>query len=471
MIDHMKTLTSVALALVATLMFCTPLWAGWFETRDQEARGLFETGQYDAAAERFDDPYRSGVAAYRAGDYGRAERAFAAVSRDSVAEDARYNRGNALFKLERYRDAADAYEGVLRENRNHEDARHNLALALEMLQSEQDPQTKQKEKDKDEPKQQDEGQKKDSQQKDSEQKKDQSGDQEQEQKDQSGDQQQEDKEQSGDEEGEKEQSGEKQGEQEQSGEKEGDSESGQGSTSGQKGESEEKGQSGDQGEPSDSGSGDQKEDKGKEGSEQAEDDLAGKGEKDQDGRSKGDKDKEKSEGGEKDQADPQDAEGDKSSKKAEQRTEKADQQGDEEAAGKLGDKQDSDGGEEFNADKDKGGADPAETKRDESGGKEEGDNDGAGRRADKTPPPEGIPQEAVEKFDQLGRPKGKEGEGGAPDLASRAQGMTMPSEQLINQWLDRVESNPGGLLQQQFRVEEQRELQRQGRSVFDSRPW
>ncbi|QIK37520.1 VWA domain-containing protein [Caldichromatium japonicum] len=107
--------------------------AGWFKTREQEGYDLYRQGDYGSAARSFADPYRRGVALYRAGDYQGAERTFSQALDGPFAEDARYNLGNARFKLGDYAGAAEAYEGVLAQNPSHEDAAYNLALARAML--------------------------------------------------------------------------------------------------------------------------------------------------------------------------------------------------------------------------------------------------------------------------------------------------------------------------------------------------
>ena len=43
--------------------------AGWLESSEQEGERLFRDGSYAEAAKVFRDPYRRGVAQYRAGDH------------------------------------------------------------------------------------------------------------------------------------------------------------------------------------------------------------------------------------------------------------------------------------------------------------------------------------------------------------------------------------------------------------------
>lgn len=49
-------------------------WQDLWRTSDQQAQRLFEAGDYAAAATRFTDPMRIGVAWYRAGEFERAPR-------------------------------------------------------------------------------------------------------------------------------------------------------------------------------------------------------------------------------------------------------------------------------------------------------------------------------------------------------------------------------------------------------------
>ena len=133
-----------ALAL-ACLLLPALASAGWFRTDTQEGYRLFQQGRYRAAARHFQDPYRKGVALYRAGEFAAAAAAFAAPQRQAVALDARYNLGNAWFRLGEYRKAIDAYTQVLKARPDHEDAAHNLALARAALGLPPEPQPKEDE--------------------------------------------------------------------------------------------------------------------------------------------------------------------------------------------------------------------------------------------------------------------------------------------------------------------------------------
>ena len=66
-------------------------WSLWF-TPDQQAQRLMNRGDFPAAAETFRDQLRQGVAWYRAGEFEKAEQAFAR----SGTPEAEFNRGNCL---------------------------------------------------------------------------------------------------------------------------------------------------------------------------------------------------------------------------------------------------------------------------------------------------------------------------------------------------------------------------------------
>ena len=125
---------SRSIALLAGLVLTTPAaQAGWFVNQEQEAEQLFRQGDYTGAAKEFSDPYRRGVALYRAGRHVEAADAFALEQRTEVAADAAYNLGNARFQVGDFAAAAAAYEQVLSHNPGHDDARHNLSLARAVL--------------------------------------------------------------------------------------------------------------------------------------------------------------------------------------------------------------------------------------------------------------------------------------------------------------------------------------------------
>jgi Ca-activated chloride channel family protein len=124
---------AIALLLLLSSAFPIDLSAGWLTSAEQRARAHFAKGQYEAAAAEFRDAYRRGVALYRAGSFRDAAQAFASVERAEVKLNARYNLGNAWFQLGEYEQAIEAYEAVLAQHPDQADAKHNLALAKRLL--------------------------------------------------------------------------------------------------------------------------------------------------------------------------------------------------------------------------------------------------------------------------------------------------------------------------------------------------
>ena len=83
-------------------------WSLWF-TPDQQGQRHMHRGEFRAAAETFRDPMRQGVAWFRAGEFEKAEQAFAR----SGAADAEFNRGNCLVMLGKYAPAIERYDRAL----------------------------------------------------------------------------------------------------------------------------------------------------------------------------------------------------------------------------------------------------------------------------------------------------------------------------------------------------------------------
>jgi Ca-activated chloride channel family protein len=100
-------------------------WSLWF-TPDQQAQRLMNRGEFQAAAETFRDPLQQGVAWYRAGEFEKAEQAFAR----SGTPEAEFNRGNCLVMLGKYEPAIERYDRALERNPQFEDARINREIAI-----------------------------------------------------------------------------------------------------------------------------------------------------------------------------------------------------------------------------------------------------------------------------------------------------------------------------------------------------
>ncbi|MGZ0786934.1 VWA domain-containing protein [Pseudomonas saponiphila] len=127
-------------------LFCLPLlllaapqpsyaldWQDLWLRPDQQGQRLLEQQRPAEAARRFQDPQWQGVALYESGNYN------AAAERFAEGDDARahYNRGNALARSGELEAAIDAYEQALERQPDLQPALANKALVQSLLQQQQ----------------------------------------------------------------------------------------------------------------------------------------------------------------------------------------------------------------------------------------------------------------------------------------------------------------------------------------------
>lgn len=108
-------------------------WRDLWLNKDQQAMRALRDNMPEAAAGLFRDRGWRAVAEYRAGRYAEAE----ALLQAETDERGWYNKGNALARQGRYREASAAYAEVLRQNPAHADAAHNKALLEALLERQQ----------------------------------------------------------------------------------------------------------------------------------------------------------------------------------------------------------------------------------------------------------------------------------------------------------------------------------------------
>lgn len=101
-------------------------WQDLWQRSDQQAQKQLHQGDPQTAAQQFRNPNWRGMALYEMGDYTAAAQAFA--ESDNV-----YNQGNALAQAGELQQAIAAYQEVLQQNPDHQDARANLDLLEELL--------------------------------------------------------------------------------------------------------------------------------------------------------------------------------------------------------------------------------------------------------------------------------------------------------------------------------------------------
>ena len=96
--------------------------AGFWFSDNQLAMKDFNAKKYENAAETFSNKKWKASALYRAGDYENAAQLF----KNEKDVDSLYNYGNAVAKSGNIDEAIKAYEEVLKQNKNHKDAKFNL---------------------------------------------------------------------------------------------------------------------------------------------------------------------------------------------------------------------------------------------------------------------------------------------------------------------------------------------------------
>ena len=116
-------------------------WLDLWLTPDQQGRYYYDKGEYQKAAERFQDPLWKGLALVRDGKSEDALNAFAF----SDSAEGWYNQGNVLAQLKRYPEAAQAYRQALAQQPAWQEAKENLELVESLI-----PKGKAKEKDEEE---------------------------------------------------------------------------------------------------------------------------------------------------------------------------------------------------------------------------------------------------------------------------------------------------------------------------------
>lgn len=106
-----------------------------FQNQQQRALTLYQQGDYQRAADLFQDPLMQGNAYYRAGNYGNALDAYAQAP-DSAERS--FNSGNALAQLGELEAASDAFARALELRPDWREAQDNKQLVDELLERQQE---------------------------------------------------------------------------------------------------------------------------------------------------------------------------------------------------------------------------------------------------------------------------------------------------------------------------------------------
>ena len=123
------------LLLLLTLTFSMPQqshaldWSKLWSRQDQQACRALDQGDHELAADLFENSEWKAAAQYLAGHYQDS----LATLQKLDSPRANYNRGNSLARLGKLNEAINAYEKVLAQTPDDQDAKHNLELVKALL--------------------------------------------------------------------------------------------------------------------------------------------------------------------------------------------------------------------------------------------------------------------------------------------------------------------------------------------------
>lgn len=128
--QHKRGLFFCLLVSVLVWAFSYPqsFWDMWL-TRDQQAQWLFNQGQYEKAAGRFQSVQWQAYSYYGAEKFDQS----ALLYGQYTDEHNRLAKANALAHGSHYIKARNLYQRLLQENPNNKDAGHNLALVQKLI--------------------------------------------------------------------------------------------------------------------------------------------------------------------------------------------------------------------------------------------------------------------------------------------------------------------------------------------------
>ena len=128
------------IALIVVIQPTQPIyansWDNLWQTQNQQAAKDYQTENYQAAAEKFEQAQWQASARYKAGQYDAALQGF---EQDSSANGL-YNQGNALMQLGQFDKAEQRYQQALELAPEMESAKQNLQLAKQLQQQQKNQQ-------------------------------------------------------------------------------------------------------------------------------------------------------------------------------------------------------------------------------------------------------------------------------------------------------------------------------------------
>ncbi len=122
------------------------VWQDLWKTKNQQAQEAYQQGDYNKAAELFENPDWKAAAHYKSGAFDKALETL----KNNADSNSFYNQGNALAKSGQLQDALEAYNKALKQNPDDGDAKFNKELVEKELEKQkQDQEQKQNQQNKD----------------------------------------------------------------------------------------------------------------------------------------------------------------------------------------------------------------------------------------------------------------------------------------------------------------------------------
>ncbi|MFT6033181.1 MAG: Ca-activated chloride channel family protein [Arenicella sp.] len=114
-------------------------WENLWQTPDQRASKQFSEGDFESAAATFKRKDWSALANYNNGDYQKT------IDQLSDIEDptSLYNKANALAFNQQLQESVDAYQQVLTQQPDHQDAKHNKSIVEQLLKDQEEQEQQQ----------------------------------------------------------------------------------------------------------------------------------------------------------------------------------------------------------------------------------------------------------------------------------------------------------------------------------------
>ncbi|MDP1880345.1 MAG: VWA domain-containing protein [Parachlamydiaceae bacterium] len=125
--------------LVVLLCFCIPSsiqafsWNDLWKTPDQQGSEYFQNEDFEKAQEHFQHLDWKGASYYKSGDYEKASEVF----KENSSLEGLFNLGTSKAKLGDYQGALEAYNKVLEQDPNYEDAQYNKKIIEDFLKENQ----------------------------------------------------------------------------------------------------------------------------------------------------------------------------------------------------------------------------------------------------------------------------------------------------------------------------------------------